>query len=187
MNNITDPADPSAILRASLEDDMIRAVVSRILGLGEGTDKFSAWVLAAAGGFIALQFTVAPTVSPHAPKLMMSAIAVTVASLFIGAMVKLMVYNTEHAATMLGIGTEGAQIQARYETELMEQARASRDSGQPLTPLKPLDMKRISRNCTALVEVKQRWLPHIIFESADKIIGLMAPKRVSKELLDSQF
>ena len=79
---------------------MVRAVLDRVLSSGQATDKFSGWVLAAAGGFIGLQISVASTIAAHAPGLMLTVIIVTVVSLFIGAMVRLMVpapFAVEHA------------------------------------------------------------------------------------------
>ena len=40
-----DPDDNSAALRASAEDDNVRAVIERVLSTREATDKFSAWLL----------------------------------------------------------------------------------------------------------------------------------------------
>src|SRR5277367_6737587 len=104
------PDDNSDAMRASAEDDNVRAVLDRVLSTREATDKFSAWILAAAGGFIGLQFSVASTVGTHAPRLMMTAILITVVSLFIGAMVRLMTYNVDHALAMQGIDKRGEEI-----------------------------------------------------------------------------
>lgn len=56
---------------------MVRAVLANAPSSGEATDKFSGWALAAAGGFIALQFSVASTVAPRAPRLMLTALLIT--------------------------------------------------------------------------------------------------------------
>jgi len=123
MNQEPDPDDNSAALRASAEEDMVRAVLDRVLSSGQATEKFSGWVLAAAGGFIGLQFSVASTIVAHAPRLMLTAILVTVVSLFIGAMVRLMFYNTDRALTTQGIGILGEEIRDRYVAEMTEQRR----------------------------------------------------------------
>src|SRR5450631_2592285 len=70
---------------------------------------------------------------------------------------------------------------------MTEQARYLKDQGKPVPPLRPLDSERISRNTTALVDLKQRRLPHMLFEAADKIIGLMVPKPVPATAVDSPF
>jgi hypothetical protein len=187
MNQEPNPDDNSAALRASAEEDMVRAVLERVLSSGQATDKFSGWVLAAAGGFIGLQFSVAATVAPHAPVLMLTAILITVVSLFIGTMVRLMTYNVDHALAMQGIDKRGEEIRDRYVAEMTEQARYLKDEGKPVPPLRPLDFERISRNTTALVDLKQRRLPHMLFEAADKIIGLMVPKPVPATAVDRPF
>lgn len=187
MNQAPDPEDNSAALRASAEEDTVRAVLERVLSSGEATDKFSGWVLAAAGGFIALQFSVASAVAPRAPILMLAAILITVVSLFVGAMVRLMVYNTDLARVMEGIDKRGEEIKERYVTEMIEQGRHLQSQGKPVPALKPLDFERINRNIAVLVNLKQRWLPHVLFEGADKIIGLMVPKPVPATAVDSEF
>jgi hypothetical protein len=118
---------------------------------------------------------------------MLTAILITVVSLFIGAMVRLMVYNTDHALVMQGIDKRGEEIKGRYVTEMIEQGRYLQSRDKPVPPLKPLDFERIKRNTTALVELKQRWIPHVLFEGADKVVGLMVPKPVPSTAVDSQF
>jgi hypothetical protein len=187
MNQAPDPDDNSAALRASAEEDIVRAVLERVLSSGEATDKFSGWVLAAAGGFIALQFGVASAVAPRAPIPMLTAILITVVSLFVGAMVRLMVYNTDLARVMEGIDTRGGEIRDQYETTMIDQARYLQSQGKPVPPLRPLDFERINRNVTALVNLEQRWLPHMLFEGTDTIIGLMIPKPVAATAVDGEF
>ena len=187
MNHEPDPADNSAALRANAEDDMVRAVLDRVLSSGEATDRFSGWLLAAAGGFIGLQFTVAPSVAAHAPRLMLTAILVTVLSLFIGAMVRLMVYHTELALAMKGVDKRGEEIRDRYVAEMFEQGHYLQSQGKPVPPLKSLDFDRITRNTTALVNVKQRWLPNVLFEGTDKVIGLFVPKPIPETAVDEMF
>lgn len=162
-------------------------MLERVLSSGEATDKFSGWILAAAGGFIALQFSVASTVAPHAPILMLTAILISVVSLFVGAMVRLMIYNTDLARVMEGIDKRGEEIKERYVAEMIEQGRHLQSQGKPVPALKPLDFERINRNVTVLVNLKQRWLPLVLFEGADKIIGLMVPKPVPATAVDSEF
>jgi hypothetical protein len=187
LDKVPDPDDNSAALRASAEEDMVRAALDRVLFSGQATDKFSGWVLAAAGGFIGLQFSVASTVAAHAPRLMLAAILVTVVSLFIGAMVRLMVYNTDLALTMQGIDKRGEEIRERYVAEMTEQGRYLQSQGKPVPPLKSLDSERVNRNTTALVDLKQRWLPNVLFEGADKVVGLMVPKPVSESAVEAMF
>lgn len=166
---------------------MVRVVLDRVLSSGKATDKFSGWSLAAAGGFIGLQFSVASTVAAHAPRLTLTAIVVSVVSLFIGAMVRLMVYNTDLALITQGIGKLGEEIRDRYVAEMTEQGRYLQSQSKPVPPLKPLDFNRVTRNTTALVDLKQRWLPNVVFEGADKIIGLMVPKPVPETAVDEMF
>jgi hypothetical protein len=187
VNQEPDPDDNSAVLRASAEDDMVRAVLDRVLSSGQATDKFSGWVLAAAGGFIGLQISVASTIAAHAPGLMLTVIIVTVVSLFIGAMVRLMVYHTDLALSTQGIGKLGEEIRDRYVAEMTEQGRYLQSKGKPVPPLKPLDFNRVTRNTTALVDLKQRWLPNALFEGTDKVVGLLVPKPVPETAVDEMF
>ena len=189
-DEVTDRFDKLAALRKSAEEDVVRAVLANVLTSGEATDKFSGWVLAAAGGFIALQFSVASSAAPRAPRLMLTAILITVVSLFIGAIVRLMVYNTDLARMMDGIDKGGKEIRERYETETMEQVRHWEREGSflTLTPTpSPLNFERINKNVRTLVNLKQRWLPHILFESADKIVGYMVPKALPPSAVDKEF
>jgi hypothetical protein len=187
MLEVTDPDDNFDALRANAEDDTVRAVLERVLSTGEATDKFSGWVLAAAGGFIGLQFTVSATVAPHAPKLMLTAILITVVSLFVGAMVRLMTYNVDHALAMKGIDKQGEEIKGRYVTEMIEQGKYLQSQGKQVPPLRALDFERITRNTNALVDHKQRWLPNMIFEAGDSIVGWMVPKAVPDAAVDKVF
>lgn len=187
MNQPPNVDDDETALRTGAEEDAVRAVLEQVLSTGEATDKFSGWVLAAAGGFIALEFSVASTVVVHAPRLMLTAIVITVVSLFIGAIVRMMVYNTDLARVMEGIGKRGEEIRERYETEMIEQARHLQSQGKPVPPLNPLDFERINRNIDALVNLKQRWLPNMLFEWADKIVGSMVPKPLPAKAFDSEF
>jgi hypothetical protein len=187
MPQITDPDDNSEALRTNAEDDTVRAVIERVLSTGEATDKFSAWVLAAAGGFIGLQFTISATVLPQAPKLMLTAILITVISLFIGAMVKLMTYNVAHALALKGIDKQGEEIKGRYVTEMIEQGKHLQSQGKQVPALRPLDFARIERNTNALVDLKQRWLPNLLFEASDSMVGWMVPKPVPAAAVDEVF
>jgi hypothetical protein len=187
MEQSPDQYDNSAAIRASAEDDMVRAMVDRALITGKSTDKFSGWLLAAAGGFIGLQFTVSKEVAVHAPILMLTAISITVVSLFIGAMVRLMTYNIGHAMVMWGVDKQGEEIKLRYLNEMTEQGRYLQSIGKPAPPLGSFDIERINRNVTALVDHKQRWLPNVIFEACDSMVGWMAPKAVPDGAVDKVF
>ena len=187
MLEVTDPDDNSDLLRANAEDDTVRAVLESVLSTGDATDKFSGWVLAAAGGFIGLQFSVSSTVAPHAPKLMLAAICITVVSLFVGSMVKLMTYNVDHALALKGIDKRGEEIKERYVAEMIEQGKYLQSQGKQVPPLRALDFKRIERNTTALVGHKQRWLPNLIFEIGDSIVGWMVPKAAPAAAVDKVF
>ena len=190
MTDIAEVFSKLEALRKSAEEDVVRAVLGNVLSSGEATDKFSGWVLAAAGGFIALQFSVASTVAPRAPRLMLTTILITVVSLFIGALVRLMVYNTDLARMMDGIDKAGKEVRDRYETEIIEQLRHWEREGSILVPLpepSPLNFERINKNVTTLVNLKQRWLPHFLFESVDKIVGLMVPNPLPETAVDEEF
>jgi membrane protein YdbS with pleckstrin-like domain len=182
-----DPDDNSAALRASAEEDMVRALLDRVLSTGAATEKFSGWVLAGAGGFIGVLFSVSSTVAPHAPKLMLTAILVSVVSLFIGAIVRLMAYNIDHALVMQGIDKQGEEIRGRYQTLMIEQGHYLQSIGKLVPPWRGLDMERVTRNTTALVDLKQRWLPNVIFEAADTIVGWIVPKPIPKGAVDEPF
>jgi hypothetical protein len=187
MIEIADPDDNSAALLANAENDMVRALLDRVLSTGEATEKFSGWVLAGAGGFIGVLFSVSSTVAPRAPILMLLAILISVLSMFIGAAVRLMVYNIAHALVMQGIDKQGEEIKGRYVNEMIEQGHYLRSQNKPVPKLGTLDFERITRNTTALVDLKQRWLPNLLFEAADSVAGWMVPKPVAATAVDSEF
>jgi hypothetical protein len=190
MPDVIDAYDKLEALRKSAEEDVVRAVLASVLTSGESTDKFSGWVLAAAGGFIALQFSVASSVAPRAPRLMLAATLITVLSLFIGAIVKLMVYNTDLAKMLDGITKGGKEVNDRYNAETSERLQRWEREMSMLAILpepRPLNFERINKNVETLVNLKQRWLPNMLLELVDKIVGLMVPKALPASAVDPEF